>query len=170
MGNKILLSFSLILSAFSLTAQTTVATQTSDSFQSTKAWTWSNYKIAFQAATDLAVRENSSTVFYAGNGKIFLNIYPKKEGAIAYDKMPQALQKWASDSKVSFDSSSAGYLSNVNQLWAYYINGTDYKGMPVYLSLLIDSAHPENNYYVWMQYNSGSATTALAILNSFRAQ
>ena len=120
MGKKIILSFNFILVAYFLAAQTTVTSQNTDTVasQSTKSWAWTNYKIAFQAPTDLTVKENSSTVFYAGNGKVFMNIYPKKGGTIPYDKMPQALQKWATESKVSFDSSGTGYLSNMNQLWA----------------------------------------------------
>jgi len=158
MGKKIILSSGLILAVYFLAAQTA------------KAWTWTSYNIAFQAPSDLDVKENSTSIFYAGNGNIFLNIYPGKGESLTYDKMPEALQKWAGESKVTFDSSGTGYLSNMEQLWAYYINGTGYKGMSVYLLLLVDSVHPEKSYYLWLQYKSGFDGAAFDILKSFSLQ
>jgi hypothetical protein len=165
MSKKILLSLGLIfLSYYFLAAQTTASAQT------TKTWTWNNYKIAFLAPGDLAVRENSATVFHAGNDNVFINIYPKKERNFSYDKMQESLQKWAKDSKVSFLPSNSSYLTNLNRFWAYYINGIGYRGMPVYLILLVDSSHPENSYYVYVQYKTGFAATALNVLKSFSLQ
>ena len=165
MSKKILLSLSLIfVNSYFLAAQTTASAQT------TKAWMWNSYKITFQAPSDLTIRENSSTVFHAGNGNVFINIYPKKGGNLTYDKMPESLQKWAKDSKVSFTPANSSYLSNLNRFWAYYINGTGYRGMPAYLVLLVDSSHPENSYYVYAQYKTGFAATALNVLKSFSLQ
>jgi hypothetical protein len=163
---KISVSFIFVLSVYFLAAQTEISAQTT----ATKAWTWSNYKIAFQAPNDLAVRENSATVFHAGNGNVFLNIYPKKGGNVPYDKMQESLQKWAIESKVNFSSSNSGYISNLNRFWGYYINGTSYRGTPVYLLLLVNSSNPQNSYYVYLQYKTGFASTALNVLKSFSLQ
>lgn len=160
MRKKISLSFALILCVYFSPAQTTNTVQT-------KAWSWGEYKIGLQAPTDMVVKENSATVFYAGNEHVFLTIYPKKGENLTQDKLPQALQKWGTDHKIKFSPSNSASLSSLNRLWGYYINGSGYKGMSTYVSVLVDSSHPEDSYYVWLQYQNGYADVAMNILNSF---
>lgn len=165
MIKKLFFSFCLILVASILTqAQETVTVLP------IKSWTWSNYKIDFNAPTDLKVKESSTTVYYAGNDHVYLTIYPKKGDSLTHDNLPTALQKWAASHKVSFSSANAGYLTNNNRLWNYYLAGNGYKGMSTYVSVLVDSSHPEDSYYVWLQYQNGYADAAINILKSFFIQ
>lgn len=138
--------------------------------QTNKSWTWNSYKITLQAPSDFVVKESSPTFFHAGNGNLFLSIYPKKGENLTYDRMQQASQSWAIQSKVTFTSSDSGYLPNLNRFWSYYIKARDYKAMPTYILLLVDPGHVENSYYVWLQYKSGYEATALNVLKSFSHQ
>ena len=73
-----------------------------------KSWTWSNYKMKFQAPNSFSIKESSSSVFSAGNDNIYLTIYPKKGENLTYEKMKGALQKWARDNGVEWNSSDLG--------------------------------------------------------------
>lgn len=161
MTRKILLPFIFILSVYFSAAQNASLSQT------TKSWTWSNYKINFDAPTDLVVKENSAKVFYAGNEHVYITIYPKTGDSLTHDNLPQAVQKWATANKVNFSPSNSGYASNSNRYWTYYISGSGYKGMSTYVAVVVDSSHPEQGYYVWLQYKNGYANAAMNILNSF---
>lgn len=164
MTKKFLLPFIFVLIAYFSAAQTTISNQP------TKSWTWSNYKINFQAPTDLAVKESSAKVFYAGSEHVFIIIYPKTGDSLTHENLPQAVQKWATDNKVNFSPSNSGYLSNSNRYWSYYVGGSGYKGMSTYVAVIVDSSKPEDSYYVWLQYQNGYADTAMNILNSFSPQ
>jgi hypothetical protein len=131
--------------------------------------------VAFQAPTDLVVKESSNKVFYAGNGHVFLNIYPKTGDTVNHDNLPQAVQKWAGDHKLTYTpassiSSTSGYLAISSRYSAYYLAGNGYKGMSTYVAIVVDANNPGRSYYVWLQYQNGHATTAMNILNSFSAQ
>jgi hypothetical protein len=162
---QILLALSLTLSNFSLFSQTSTVAQT------TKSWSWNNYNIGMNAPTDLVVKESSDKVFYAGNGHVFLTIYPKTGDSLKHDNLPKALQKWASEYKLSYSTSSiSGYLTNSTRYWTYYLGGTGHKGMPTYAAIIVDSNNPKKSYYVWLQYENGYAGAAMNILNSFSPQ
>lgn len=154
----------MVLSINFLAAQTTAPTQP------TKAWTWATYGIGFQAPSDFVVRESSSTVFQAGNGQVFLTIYPKKGENLTPDKLKPALKKWAADNKVNFTSGDSAYILPLNRLSACYMNGNDSKGVSVDVLLLKDPSHPDNSYYVWLQYRPGYQNAAMDILKSFNIQ
>jgi hypothetical protein len=168
MTRKILISLSATISVSLLAAQV----QGTVPVQPTKSWTWNNYKMAFQAPTDLAVKENSDKVFYAGNGHVFLTIYPKAGDILGQDELPLALRKWAAEYKLSNSSSSSksGYLTNSTRYWTYYLGGTGYKGMATYAAIIVDASNPTKSYYVWLQYENGYAGAAMNILNSFSPQ
>lgn len=167
MLKRILFSAILVLSVFLLSSQV----QGTVAVQPTKSWTWNNYVVAFQAPTDLAVKENSDKVFYAGNGHVFFTIYPKTGDSLSHDNLPPVIQKWASEYKFSNSSSSnSGYIANSTRYWTYYLSGTGYKGMPTYAAIIVDSNNPTKSYYVWLQYENGYATAAMNILNSFSPQ
>lgn len=136
--------------------------------QSMKGWTWSDYKMKFQAPNDLTVKESSGTIFSAGNDRLYLTIYPKKGENITYARMKDVLQKWARDNDIDFSSSDVGYMSSLNRYWGYYIDGTGSNGLPTSLLLLVDPDYPEYSFYVWLQYQSGYLNTAVDILKSFK--
>jgi hypothetical protein len=136
--------------------------------QSLKGWTWSNYKMKFQAPDNFAIKESSGTIFSAGNDHLYLTIYPKKGENLTYSGMKDALQKWARDNNVDWNSNDLGYMSNLNRYWGYYIDGTGSNGLPTSLLLLVDPDYPENSFYVWLQYQSGYLDTAVDILKSFK--
>jgi hypothetical protein len=133
-----------------------------------KSWTWSNYKMKFQAPNSFSIKESSSTVFSAGNDNIYLTIYPKKGEELTYDKMKGALQKWARDNGIEWNSTDLGYMSSLNRYWGYYIDGKGSNGLPTSLLLLVDPDYPENSFYVWLQYQSSYVDTAVEILKSFK--
>lgn len=136
--------------------------------QSLKGWTWADYKMKFQAPNNFSIKESSGTVFSAGNENLHLSIYPKKGENLTYEKMKGALQKWARENNVEFNSNNVGYMSNLNRYWGYYIDGTGSNGLPTSLLLLVDPDYPEYSFYVWLQYQSGYLNTAVDILKSFK--
>lgn len=122
----------------------------------------------FQAPGSFSIKESSSTVFSAGNDNIYLTIYPKKGENLTYDNMKGALQRWARENGVEWNSSSLGYMSSLNRYWGYYIDGKGSNGLPTSLLLLVDPDYPENSFYVWLQYQSSYLDTAVEILKSFK--
>ncbi|HTM93818.1 MAG TPA: hypothetical protein VL095_15455 [Flavisolibacter sp.] len=133
-----------------------------------KSWTWSNYKMKFQAPNTFTIKESSATVFSAGNDNIYLTIYPKKGEKLTYERMKDALQKWARDNGVEWNSSDLGYMSSLNRYWGYYIDGKGSNGLPTSLLLLVDPDYTDNSFYVWLQYQSGYVDTVVDILKSFK--
>jgi hypothetical protein len=97
-----------------------------------------------------------------------LTIYPKKGENMTYERMKDALQKWARENEVEWNSSSLGYMSSLNRYWGYYIDGKGSNGLPTSLLLLVDPDYPEYSFYVWLQYQSGYLDTAVDILKSFK--
>ena len=136
--------------------------------QSLKGWTWSDYKMKFQAPNDFSIKESSGTIFSAGNDHLMLTIYPKKGENLTYTGLKDALQKWARSNNVDWNSNDLGYMSNLNRYWGYYIDGTGSNGLPTSLLLLVDPDYPEYSFYVWLQYQSGYIDTAVEILKSFK--
>lgn len=157
MNKKLILSIALLALSFNFLYA-----------QSLKGWTWSDYKMKFQAPNNFTVKESSGTIFSAGNDNIYLTIYPKKGENLTYSSMKNVLQKWARDNNVDFNSSDMGYMSNLNRYWGYYIDGTGSNGLPTSLLLLTDPDYPEYSFYVWLQYQSGYLDTAVDILKSFK--
>lgn len=136
--------------------------------QSLKGWTWTDYKMKFQAPSDFSIKESSGTIFSAGNDHLYLTIYPKKGENLTYSGMKDALQKWARDNNVDWNSDNLGYMSDLNRYWGYYIDGSGSNGLPTSLLLLVDPDYPEYSFYVWLQYQSGYLDTAVDILKSFK--
>ena len=136
--------------------------------QSLKGWTWTDYKMKFQAPNDFSIKESSGTIFSAGNDHLMLTIYPKKGENLTYNSMKDALQTWARSNNVDWNSNDLGYMSNLNRYWGYYIDGTGSNGLPTSLLLLVDPDYPEYSFYVWLQYQSGYIDTAVEILKSFK--
>lgn len=136
--------------------------------QSLKGWTWTDYKMKFQAPNDFTIKESSGTIFSAGNEHLYLTIYPKKGENLTYTSMKDALQKWARSNNVDWNSNDLGYMSSLNRYWGYYIDGTGSNGLPTSLLLLVDPDYPEYSFYVWLQYQSGYLDTAVDILKSFK--
>jgi Dihydro-orotase-like len=137
-------------------------------YAQSKAWTWADYKMKFQAPNDFSIKESSGAIFSAGNEHLTLTIYPKKGENLTYARMKDALQKWARDNKVDWNSDNLGYMSSLNRYWGYYIDGTGENGLPTSLLLLVDPDYPEYSFYVWLQYQSGYLDTAVDILKSFK--
>lgn len=160
MSSKTLLPFVFCLCIYSSFAQTSVNNLQTKSLQ------WTSYKLGFQAPSDLVIKESSSNVYYAGSDHIFLTIYPKKGDSLTHDQLQPALQKWAASHKLNLPSSGSTFLPNNNRLWNYYIGGSGYKGMSTYVAIVVDSSHPADSYYVWLQYQNGYADAAMNILNT----
>lgn len=156
----------MVFIVISLAAQV----QSGAPIQTMKTWAWANYKIAFQAPSDLVVKESSDKLFYAGTEHVFLTIYPKKGENLQYDKLHAALQKWAGKNKVKFSSSDTASSTSKSRSWIYYVKGKGYRGMATYASIIVDSSHPENSYYIWLQYDNGYSNTAKDVMNSFGFQ
>lgn len=167
MAKKVFFSISFISSVYLLSAQV----QGIVPAQPIKSWTWNNYQVAFQAPTDLVVRENSDKVFYAGNDNVFITIYPwKGNDSVTRSNLPQLVQKWATDHKLSYSPMNAAFVKSSTSYLAYYLGGTGYHGMSTYVAAIVVSIHPKDTYLVWLQYKAGYAASAMNILNSLSPQ
>lgn len=146
----------LLLCAFFATAATA---------QSMKKWTWSSYKMAFQAPSNFKVDQNDAKTFDAGNGKIHMTIYPEKGEAISKSAMKNSLKTWAKDNKLKF-SGDVENMEDLNGYWGVFIDGTA-NDLPTSILLLVDPDYPEISFYVWLQYDEDQLDTAVEILRSF---
>lgn len=131
-----------------------------------KTWNWSEYKMQFKAPSTFRVDENTSDKFSAGNGNLYLTIYPKKGSKMSYDGMKSALREWSRNNDLTYRK-DVQYMSNLNGYWGVYIDGTAPSGLPTTLLLLVDPDYSNISFYVWLQYQSDYLQTAVDILKSF---
>lgn len=131
-----------------------------------KTWNWSEYKMQFKAPSTFRVDENTSDKFSAGNGNLYLTIYPKKGSKMSYDGMKSALREWSRNNDLTYRK-DVQYMSNLNGYWGVYIDGTAPSGLPTTLLLLVDPDYSNISFYVWLQYQSAYLQTAVDILKSF---
>ena len=131
-----------------------------------KTWSWSDYKMQFKAPVDFKIDENTSSKFAAGNGKLYLTIYPKKGAKISYEGLKDALRDWSRQNDLTYKK-DVQYMSNLNRYWGVYIDGVAPSGLPTTLLLLVDPDYSNISFYVWLQYQSNSLQTAVDILKSF---
>ena len=131
-----------------------------------KTWNWSDYKMQFKAPVDFRIDENTAEKFSAGNGKLYLTIYPKKGSKMSYEGMRGALRDWSRKNDLTYRK-EVQYMSNLNRYWGVYIDGVAPSGLPTTLLLLVDPDYSNISFYVWLQYQSKSIDTAVEILKSF---
>ena len=134
--------------------------------QNLKTWNWTDYKMQFKAPSNFTIDENNSEKFAAGNGKLYLTIYPKKGGKISYEGMKDALREWSRKNDLTYRK-DVQYMSNLNRYWGVYIDGVAPSGLPTTLLLLVDPDYSNISFYVWLQYQSDYLETAVAVLKSF---
>ena len=134
--------------------------------QDLKTWNWTDYKMQFKAPPDFSIDENNADKFAAGNGKLYLTIYPKKGSKMSYEGMRGALRDWSRKNDLTYDK-DVQYMSNLNGYWGVYIDGVARSGLPTTLLLLVDPDYSTISFYVWLQYQSSYLNTAVAILKSF---
>jgi hypothetical protein len=132
-----------------------------------KTWNWSEYKMEFKAPSSFKVDENNSEKFSAGNGNLYLTIYPKKGTKMSYEGMKGALRDWSRNNDLTYRGDVA-YMSNLNRYWGVYIDGTAPSGLPTTLMLLVDPDYSNIYFYIWLQYQKEYLQTAVDILKSFR--
>lgn len=131
-----------------------------------KTWNWSDYKMQFKAPIDFKIDENTPEKFAAGNGKLYLTIYPKKGAKMSYEGMRGALRDWSRQNDLTYKK-DVQYMSNLNRYWGVYIDGVAPSKLPTTLLLLVDPDYSNISFYVWLQYQSKSLDTAVEILKSF---
>ncbi len=136
------------------------------SAQYLKTWNWNDYKMQFKAPSDFRIDENNAKKFSAGNGKLYLTIYPKKGAKMSYDGMKSALRDWSRQNDLTYEK-DVQYMSNLNRYWGVYIDGVAPSGLPTTLLLLVDPDYSSISFYVWLQYQTNSLDTAVDILKSF---
>jgi len=129
-------------------------------------FTWDSYHVKFQIPVTFNVDKNTSDDFEAGDGDIYLSIYPKSGDAMTWPSMKTALKNWASDSKVSYDN--VNEMEDLNGYWGVYIDGTNTTNdLPATLLLLVHPSDASTKLYVWINYKSDSFNTAVKMLQSF---
>jgi hypothetical protein len=134
--------------------------------QALKTWNWTDYKMQFKAPNDFSIDENNAEKFAAGNGKLYLTIYPKKGSKMSYEGMRDALREWSRKNDLTY-SKDVQYMSNLNRYWGVYIDGVAPSGLPTTLLLLVDPDYSSISFYVWLQYQTNYLQTAVDILKSF---
>ena len=75
----------------------------------------------FKAPSSFRVDENNSNKFSAGNGNLYLTIYPKKGSKMSYEGMKGALREWSRNNDLTY-SKDVQYMSNLNGYWGVYID------------------------------------------------
>ena len=161
MKQKILLSLLLLFAAGFLKAQ------------SLQEWTWSTYKIKFQAPDNMRIQENDASVFSATNDNIALSIYPRKGENLTYDGMKQAIKNWAYQENLNYDTYNSDgdeqpiYLKDLNGYWGCAIDGTN-KGFPTSMLLLVDPDYSDISFCIWTSYSDQYYHDVLTILKSFK--
>lgn len=131
-----------------------------------KTWNWTEYKMQFKAPSNFKVDENTSEKFSAGNGNLYLTIYPKRGSKMTYDGMKGALREWSRNNDLTYRK-DVQYMSSLNRYWGVYIDGVAPSGLPTTLLLLVDPDYSNISFYVWLQYQSDYLQTAVDILKSF---
>lgn len=131
-----------------------------------KTWNWTEYKMQFKAPTNFKVDVNNSEKFSAGNGNLYLTLYPKKGTKMSYEGMKGALRDWSRQNDLTYRE-DVKYMSNLNGYWGVYIDGMASSGLPTTLMMLVDPDYSNIYFYVWLQYQSPYLQTAVDILKSF---
>ena len=131
-----------------------------------KTWNWTEYKMQFKAPSSFKIDENNSEKFSAGNGNLYLTIYPKKGTKMSYEGLKNALRDWSRQNDLTYKK-DVQYMSNLNRYWGVYIDGVAPSGLPTTLLLLVDPDYSNISFYVWLQYQSDYVDTAVEILKSF---
>ena len=121
----------------------------------------------------MTYKKNDATVYEAGNGNLFLDIYPRKGENLTYDGMKNAIIKWADDLNLSYNSINASedkqpiYLENINGYWGCAIDGHSSNGLPATIMLIVNPDDPDLSFYIWINYSDEYYHDAVAVLKSF---
>ncbi|HEY5408164.1 MAG TPA: hypothetical protein VIJ92_13800 [Ginsengibacter sp.] len=140
--------------------------------QTLKPWVWDTYKLKFKAPDNLVLQKSDATIYEAGNGNMFLDIYPRQGEQLTYDGMKNSIIKWAADLGLSYsDVNSDGttqpiYLSNLNGFWGCAIDGTK-NNLPATVLVIVNSSDPTLSFYIWINYKKEYYRDAVAVLQSF---
>ena len=127
---------------------------------------WDSYHVKFQIPVTFNVDKNVSDEFDAGDGDVYLSIYPKTGQSMTITSMKSALKDWASTSNVTYDN--VNEMDNLNGYWGVYIDGTkSSNSLPATLLLLVHPDYTSTVLYIWINYKSDSFDTALKMLKSF---
>lgn len=129
-------------------------------------YNWNEYDMTFSIPNSFNVDENNSSKFSAGDGNVWLTIYPQTGSALSYNEMQGQLSDWAGRNGVSYNTMNTD-LSN-NGYWGVYIDGTAENGLPVFIALYIHPDYPSQYFYVWINYKSSWVDQAAEILRSFQ--
>jgi hypothetical protein len=120
----------------------------------------------FKAPSDFKIDENNAEKFSAGNGNLYLTIYPKKGSKITYEGMKSALRDWSRQNDLTYKK-DVQYMSDLNRYWGVYIDGVAPSGLPTSLLLLVNPDDSNLSFYVWLQYKTAYLDEAVAVLKSF---
>lgn len=131
-----------------------------------RSYTWDSYRMKFEIPEDFEIKKSDGKNFSAGNGDIYLSIYPRLNENLSYEGMEEALMAWAKSSNVLFTDDGLMYLDNLNGYWGVMADGV-VDNWPVFIMLVIDPDYPETSLYVWLSYSEKGIETAEKILNSF---
>lgn len=131
-------------------------------------WTWSTYKVKFNAPKNMKVTQNDAKAFIGSTGNVTLSIYPRKGENLSYDGMQTSLTNWAK-SNALVDYHAPEYIDDLNGYWGVYLEG--YKNnFPVFQMLAIDPDYPDISLYIWISYAESDIDIAEQILMSFTPQ
>ena len=135
--------------------------------QQMKDFNWDSYNTKFSIPTTFNVDKSTGTEFQAGDGDVYLSIYPKSGGSVTFSQMKAKLEDWASESKV-YDYPKVYELENLNGYWGVYLEGTNStNSLPALLMLVVHPDYPTKSMYVWINYKKESINVADKILKSF---
>ena len=135
--------------------------------QRMKDFTWDYYHVKFQIPVTFSVDKNTDDEFGAGDGDIYLDIYPRSGESMTFSKMKKSLEDWASDSKV-YDYTKVNEMEDLNGYWGVYLDGTkSTNNLPASLLLLVHPDYPSTVLYIWINYKSDAFDTAVKMLKSF---
>jgi hypothetical protein len=129
-------------------------------------YNWNEYDMKFSIPNSFNVEENNKSKFSAGDGNVWLTIYPQTGAALTYDEMQGQLSDWAGRNGVSYNTMNTDLYSN--GYWGVYIDGTAENGLPVFIALYINPDYPSQYFYVWINYKSSWVDQAGDILRSFQ--
>lgn len=139
-----------------------------------KSWNWDTYKMQFKAPDDMVVEQNDASAFKASNRLITLDIYPRKGENLRYEKMKDAIVKWATDNNLQYDTYNSYngekqpfYLSDLNRYSGCAIDGVK-DNFPASMVLITDPDYPDISFYIWISYSKEYSNDAVSILKSFK--
>ena len=134
--------------------------------QNMRTYTWDSYLMTFEIPEDFDVKKSDGNNFSAGNGDIYLSIYPRVDENLSYEEMEEALIKWAKGSDFIVADNGVMYLDDLNGYWGVMADGV-VDNWPVFIMLIIDPDYTNTSFYVWLSYREDKIETAEKILNSF---